>query len=104
MGASGGALLEQGPLWSSQYSAIYQTKSGIWFGLGAGLSRGGQTKTNGIATDTYKKSTRWAVIVSYPLNRQHSLKAIYINGLRTRSGADFDQVSLAWSMNWGGRQ
>ncbi len=98
----GGAILEQGPLWSTQFNCNYQFPSRIWFGLGAGFSRGGQTKTNGIAADSYKKNTRWAAVFSLPLNRQHSLKLIYINGLRTRSGADFDQVSLAWSMHWSG--
>jgi len=98
----GGALLEQGPMWSSQFSGVYQLPSRVWFGLGVGFSRGGQTRTNGIAADTYKKNTRWAAIVSVPLNRQHSLKFAYINGLRTRAGADFDQFNLAWSMHWGG--
>ena len=76
----GGALVEQEPLWAAQFSGIYQLPSRIWFGLGVGLSRGGQSKTNGIASDTYKKSTRWAAIVTLPLNMQHSLKLIYING------------------------
>ncbi len=98
----GGALLEQDPLWSSQLSAIYQFPSKLWVGLGAGLSRGGRSKTNGIASDSYKKNTRWAAIVAMPLNRQHSLKLVYINGLRTRVGSDFNQATLAWSMRWGG--
>ncbi|RKZ15582.1 transporter [bacterium] len=100
----GGAHLAQEPLWSLQFNVIYQFPSRIWFGLGAGMSRGGQTKTNGVTTDTYKKNTRWAGLVSVPLNRRHSLKLIYINGLHTRAGADFDQVSLAWSMHWGGKK
>ncbi len=100
----GGALLEQGPMWSSQFSGVYQWPSRFWVGLGTGFSRGGQTRTNGIAADTYKKNTRWAAVVSVPLNRQHSLKLAYINGLRTRAGADFDQLNLAWSMHWGGVQ
>ncbi len=99
----GGALLEQGPLWAGQLSAVYQFPSRVWIGLGAGLSRGGQTTVNAIASDTYKKNTRWATMIAIPLNRQHSLKFVYINGLRTRIGSDFNQVTLAWSMRWGGK-
>ena len=99
----GGSLVEQEPLWSLQFNAVYQLPSRIWFGLGAGFSRGGQSKSNGITSDSYKKNTRWASIVSVPLDHRHSLKLVYINGLRTRTGSDFDQVSLAWSMHWGGK-
>jgi len=100
----GGALLEQDALWSSQLSAVYQWPSGIWLGVGAGGARGGKAKTNGVASDTYRKSTRFAGIFSMPVSRRHSLKLVYINGLRTRVGADFDKVSLAWSMRWGGEK
>ena len=98
----GGALLEQSPLWSAQGNAVYQLPSRIWFGLGVGLSRGGQSQTNGIASDSYKKDTRWTAVMALPLNRQHSLKFVYTNGLRTRVGADFNQFTMAWSMWWGG--
>ncbi len=100
----GDTILAQEPLWSTQYSAVYQWPSRIWVGLGAGVSRGGQTATNGVFTDTYKKNTRWVGIISMPLNTQHSLKLLYVNGMRTRAGSDFDKISLAWAMHWGGRQ
>ena len=100
----GGNLLEQEPLWSTQYGVVYQWPSRIWLGLGAGVSRGGQSSTNGVGSDSYKKNTRWSGIVSVPLQGSHSLKLVYVNGLRTRSGADFDNVSLAWAMHWGGVQ
>ncbi len=97
----GGTLLEQEPLWAMQFNGVYQLPSRIWFGLGAGLSRGGQVMANGVKSDTYRKSTRWAAIVSVPLGPWHGVKLIYINGLRTRVGSDLDQISLAWSMHWG---
>jgi len=98
----GGIQLEQEPLYSLQFNGVYEFPSRIWFGLGAGLSRGGQGKANGVASDSYRKNTRWAALVSYPLGKQHSVKALYISELSTRVGADFDQFSLAWSMRWGG--
>ena len=98
----GGTVLEQDPLWSLQFNGIYEFPSRIWFGLGAGFSRGGHAKADDVYSDSYKKNTRWAGIFSYPVSLRHSLKLIYISGLRTRAGSDFDQLSLAWSMRWGG--
>ncbi len=98
----GGALLEQGPLYSLQFSGVYQWPSRIWLGVGAGFSRGGKTRTNGIAADTYKKNTRWTFVLSLPVNKYNSVKLMYTNGLHTRAGSDFDTYSLAWSLRWGG--
>lgn len=98
----GGNTLEQEPLYSMQFNAIYEFPSRVWLGVGAGFSRGGQAVTNGVTTDTYKKSTRWAAIVSYPLGKGHSVKALYISEVSTRIGADFDQLTLGWNIRWGG--
>lgn len=98
----GGNTLEQEPLYSAQFNAIYEFPSRIWFGVGAGFSRGGQARTNGVTSDTYRKNTRWAAIFSYPLGLRHSVKVIYVSELSTRVGADFDQFTLGWSMRWGG--
>jgi hypothetical protein len=98
----GDTTLGQDPLWSIQFNGIYNLPSRIWFGIGIGGSRGGHTKSNGVYADTYKKNARWAAIVSYPLNLHHSLKLLYINGMKTRVGSDFDQISLTWTWRWGG--
>lgn len=98
----GGNTLEQDPLFSMQFNGIYEFPSRIWLGVGAGFSRGGQATTNGITTDTYKKNTRWAAILSYPFGTRHSAKILYISQVSNRIGSDFDQFSLSWSMRWGG--
>jgi len=98
----GESLLQQEPLWSAQLDAIYELPSRVWFGFGIGLARGGQAKPNGIASDTYRKNTRWGMIVSYPLGRRHSLKASYISQLSTRVGEDFDRFEVGWSVRFGG--
>ena len=100
----GGSTVTQDPLWSVQANVIHSFPSGIWFGMGAGFSRGGKTASDGVYGNTYKKNTRWAALASYPLARRHSLKVIYIDGLSTRLGADFDQVSISYLMRWGGEQ
>lgn len=98
----GGNELEQEPQWALQFNAVYQWPSRVWVGAGIGLARGGQARTNGIESDSYKKNTRWAALVAVPIGRRNSVKVIYIDGLSTRIGADFNQISLAWNYRWGG--
>ncbi len=100
----GGAKVTQDPLWAFQANVIHQFPSGIWFGVGAGFSRGGKTASDDVYGNTYKKNTRWAALFSYPLARRHSVKVIYIDGLSTRLGANFDQVSISYLMRWGGEK
>lgn len=100
----GGAKVTQDPLWSLQGNIIRQFRSGVWFGAGIGFSRGGKVASDGVYGDTYKKSTRWGLIFSYPLNRVHTVNAMYINGLKARLGADFDQISISYQIRWGGLQ
>jgi len=100
----GGAKVTQDPLWSAQGNLIHQSRSGVWLGAGIGLSRGGKVASDGVYGDTYKKSTRWGLIISYPLDRVHTVNVMYINGLRARLGADFDQISLSYQIRWGGVQ
>ncbi|MCK9996590.1 MAG: transporter [Candidatus Krumholzibacteria bacterium] len=98
----GGSAVTQDPLWSVQANVIHSFPSGIWFGVGAGFSRGGKTASDGVYGNTYKKNTRWAALLSYPLARTHSVKVIYIDGLSTRLGSNFDQVSISYLIRWGG--
>jgi len=100
----GGSKVTQDPLWAFQANVIHSFPSGIWFGVGAGFSRGGKTASDGVYGNTYKKNTRWAALISYPLARRHSVKVIYIDGLSTRLGADFDQVSISYLFRWGGEK
>lgn len=98
----GGSTLTQDPLWSVQANVIHQFPSGIWFGVGAGFSRGGKTASDDVYGNTYNKNTRWAALISYPLARKHSVKVTYIDGLSTRLGSDFDQISITYLIRWGG--
>jgi len=98
----GSILVTKEPLWSLQFDGVYQWPNGVWIGLGAGFSRGGQASAGGLKSDSYQKSTRWAAVLSVPVAKRHSLKAVLIDGLSTRVGADLTNLSLAWSWRWGG--
>jgi hypothetical protein len=36
-----------------------------------------------------------------PVSRRHSLKLLATTGASTRTGTDFDTLSLAWQYRWG---
>lgn len=98
----GGSTVSQDPLWGGQINAVYQFRRGFWMGAGIGVSRGGKVASDGVYSDSYKKNTRWGALIAYPLTQTHSLKVTYINGMRTRLGSDFDQISTSFQMRWGG--
>jgi hypothetical protein len=100
----GGMKLTQDPLWSLQFNFVHQRPSGLWFGAGIGGSRGGKVASDGVYGDTYQKNTRWGALVSYPLSRTHSVRLLYINGLRTRLGSDFDSINITFQFRWGGEK
>ncbi len=47
---------------------------------------------------------RASVVLRLPLARGHGLKLVYINGLTTKLGTDFDTVQLAYQYGFGGRR
>ena len=100
--AFGGNAIKQDPLWSLQADLIYAFKRGFWLGVAAGLGRGGQATVNGVITDTYQQNGRLGATLTIPVNRSQSFKLVYIAGLKTRIGADFDTLSVAYQFRWGG--
>ncbi len=98
----GGKTIAQDPLWTLTIDGVRQFRRGFWLSLGWAVTDGGQTTVDGVTGATHQHNHQVGGILAYPLNSRHSLKLMYINGLSTRIGADFDNVSLAWQMRWGG--
>jgi hypothetical protein len=98
----GGHVFEQEPIWSLDGSVIYSIKPGMWLAVAAGFGRGGQTSVDGVKQDTDQKNSRLGAAFVLPLNQQHSLKFIFISGIKTKIGADFDLISLSYQYRWGG--
>ena len=98
----GGHVVGQEVIWSLQGNIIYSFKRGLWLGITGGIGRGGQTTVDGVEKDTYQQNSRVGVTLTVPVNRRQSVKLLYISGLKTRIGADFDTVSVAYQFRWGG--
>lgn len=94
--------LSQAPLWSLVVDAVYQFRPGLWAGIAGGVGAGARTTIDGVPKDTYQQNLRLGAVVAYPLTARASLKALYLHNPSTERGADFDTVSLAYQVRWGG--
>lgn len=99
----GGTELTQEPFLEAQFHAIYAfSKPGLWMAASIGYGRGAQIAIDGEKEESLE-NVRISAVLKVPLARQHGLKLVYINGLTTRLGADFDTFQVAWQYGFGGR-
>jgi hypothetical protein len=99
----GGRFREQESIASLQGHAVYRFTSGIWLALDATRYRGGQTTTNGVASNDLQSNDRFGLTASLPINAKQSVKLAASTGVSTRTGTDFDTVVAVWQYAWGGR-
>jgi len=99
----GGTELTQEPFLEAQFHAIYAfSKPGLWMAASIGYGRGAQIAIDGEKEESLE-NVRISAVLKVPLARQHGLKLVYINGLTTRLGADFNTFQVAWQYGFGGR-
>jgi len=99
---SGGRSRKQDPIYSLQGGAIYGFGRGKWIALHGNYYTGGRTTVDGIEGDDLQQNSLLRVTAAWPLNARDSLKFFAGTGVSTRTGADFDTVSVAWQRRWGG--
>lgn len=97
----GGKRLEKDPIYSVQSNLSYNFGRGIWGAIGATYYDGGRTTVDGVRNDDAIGSSRIGAILSFPVNRQHSIKFNASRGVTTRVGTSFDTVGIAWQYRWG---
>jgi len=97
----GDARLEQQPIVALQGHVSYTFRPGLWAALNAGLAEGGRTTVDGVLRNDLQKNTRVGVTVSVPLARRHGIKFVFVSGVTTRIGADFDSILVAYQYRWG---
>jgi hypothetical protein len=97
-----GVTLEQDPLWALQGHVLYSFRPGLFLGVDVGYGNGGDTIVDGVPKNSPQKNTRLGAVLALPLARRHALKLVYVTGLSTRLGADFDTFQLSYQYRWGG--
>lgn len=97
----GGRVLEQDPVSSSQFHALYSFGKGYWAALSGTYDYGGRTTIDGMKGDDLQSNSRVGVTVVLPVNRNNSIKVTASTGVSTRTGSDYDLVGIAWQYRWG---
>lgn len=90
----------QAPIGSVQAHVIYTFKKGIWAAIDGTYYWGGSTTTAGVKGDDLQENTRLGFTFVMPLNIHHSLKFNFSTGVSTRTGTDFNSVTLGWQYRW----
>ncbi|MGH9367727.1 MAG: transporter [Thermoanaerobaculia bacterium] len=98
----GGRTLTQDPLYFAKTQVIYTFKRGLWLSLSYGWAKGGETRVEGVVSNTLQTNTRVGATLSLPAGRASSLKLVYTSGLTTRVGADFDSYGVTYQLTWAG--
>jgi hypothetical protein len=96
-----GKTMSQDPIGSIQGHVNYNFRHGIWAALDGTFYWGGKTTIDGVEGENLQQNTRLGFTFALPLNIHHSLKLNLSTGASTRTGTDFDAVTLAWQYRWG---
>ena len=97
-----GNNLERDPPWFLQGHVIYSIKPGWWASISSGFAHGGQSRINGNPTPDDARVRYIALSLGASINARQSLKFTYLTSdTHTATGANFDALLMAWSINWG---
>ncbi len=97
-----GKTRSQAPIGSLQGHVNYNFQRGIWAAADGTYYWGGHTTLDGIEGNDLQKNTRLGFTFALPLNIRHSLKLSLSTGVSTRTGTDFNSISIFWQYRWGG--
>lgn len=100
----GGTELTQDPLWEAKGDVIYVIRRpDIWLAASLGHAWGGTSTVDSVEKEPLA-NWRASGVLRLPLARGHGLKLVYVSGLTTKLGADFDTFQLAYQYTFGGRR
>jgi hypothetical protein len=92
----------QKPIYSLQGHIDYSFRGGMWVALDGTYYWGGRTTIDNIQGNNLQQNSRLGITYSLPLGIHYSLKLNFSSGVSTRTGSDFDMITLLWQYRWGG--
>lgn len=100
----GGTRFTQDPFFEVQAHGIFAIRyPDIWVAGSVGYGWGAAATVDTVPKDPLA-NVRASAILRLPIARQHALKLVYITGITTRLGADFDTFQLVYQYTFGGRR
>lgn len=99
-----GTTLSQAPLWFAKGSVIYTVRRNLWFSASYGRAAGGETRLDGLHRHDVQRNDRIGVTASLPAGRSGAVRLLFMSGLATRLGTDFDSVGIGYQHTWAPRR
>jgi hypothetical protein len=93
---------EQTPLYNFQGHLIYSFGKGIWGALDANYYTGGRVARDGKIADNLQQNWRVGATLSFPINKQNSIKVSGNTVVHSRTDSFFDTIGITWQYRWGG--
>lgn len=94
-------LRQQDPVYSTQGHLTYTFANKIWLSYGVTYFTGGKTKVDGVTSNDLQNNSRTGLTLAIPVNKYNSIKILLSVGLNTRTGTDYDSISIFWQHRWG---
>lgn len=98
----GAVVRSQAPIGTAQFHLSYDIRPHLWAAVDLTFYTGGRTTVGNARKADLQKNARLGVTVSVPTIRRQSMKVSYSSGAFTSVGADFNVVSVAYQVTWGG--
>lgn len=98
----GGNSLSQNPVYSTQTHAIYYFQNTAWVSVDATYFTGGQSYVNGNPISGSQENWRFGTTMSYPVNRQNSIRLSASTGAYSRTNNSYDLYGISWQYRFGG--
>lgn len=98
----GGSSRTQNPITTLQAHASYTIRRQMWIAVDGTWYVGGAASVNGGPASDEQNNSRFGATVSLPLTRRQSIKVAYAAGATTRTGSNFNTLSVTWQFLWFG--
>jgi hypothetical protein len=92
---------EQAPIYALQGHLIYSFGHGIWGAIDGNYYTGGRLTRDNRVMDNLQQNWRVGGTLSFPINRQHSLKIFGNTVVKSRTRSFFDTIGITWQYRWG---
>lgn len=96
----GDSTRRQAPVGTVQGHVGYTFAPRLWLSASLTWYVGGQSEVDGVSNDDEQNNTRAGLTLSLPIGARQSIKVALSSGTSTRTGGDFDSVSVAWQYLW----
>lgn len=92
----------QDPIYSVQAHLIHIFPRGRWLAGNAIWHRGGRSIVDGVEGNDLQENSRLGISLGLPVSANSAIKLLASTGVSTRTGTDFDTLSLSWQYRWTG--